>query len=51
MRMVRHSLPFLVVLFIFGTLAAQPTPVAATADQITQLQQQVADAKSSADNA
>src|SRR5664279_2490336 len=51
MRLARKILQFLVVLFFLGTLAAQPVPALTNADQIAQLQQQVADAKSSADNA
>ena len=51
MQRFRIVLPVLVILFFLGTLAAQSTPAPATADQISQLQQQVADAKGSADNA
>jgi ammonium transporter, Amt family len=55
MRMLRKLSPFLLILLMSGTLIAQAaSPVAsapATSSQIAQLQQQVADAKSSADNA
>jgi len=55
MRWVQKLLPLFFVLFLAGTLAAQSTPSGANppsqADQIAQLQQQVADAKGSADNA
>src|SRR5271165_144731 len=52
MQWVRRFLPFLFLVLLAGTLAAQsnqsaPDPAA----QIAQLQQQVADAKGSADNA
>ncbi len=51
MRLTRKFLALL-VLFLFGaSLAAQAGPAASTADRIAQLQQQVAEAKSSADNA
>src|SRR5208282_3941510 len=52
MRLVRKFLPFFLLILLASTLAAQSAP--ATADpaaQIAQLQQQVADAKGSADNA
>ncbi|MGD0929991.1 MAG: ammonium transporter [Candidatus Korobacteraceae bacterium] len=53
--MLRKLSPFLLILLMSGTLIAQAaSPVAsapATSSQIAQLQQQVADAKSSADNA
>ncbi len=51
MLLARKILQFLLVLFLLGTLAAQPVPAPTNAGQIAQLQQQVADAKSSADNA
>jgi len=51
MQRFRMVLPVLVILFFLGTLAAQSTPAPTTADQISQLQQQVTDAKGSADNA
>jgi len=47
MRVLRKLTPFLVTLPLAGTLAAQ----AAQPDRIAQLQQQIADAKGSADNA
>jgi len=50
-RLLRNFLPFLVILIFIGNIAAQSTPAPATADQIAQLQRQIADAKSSADNA
>ena len=54
MRLVRKLSPFLLILLLSGTLIAQAasaTDAAAPSSQIAQLQQQVADAKSSADNA
>ena len=55
MRLVRKLSPFLLTLVLCGTLVAQAaSPAADTAvqgSQIAQLQQQVADAKGSADNA
>src|SRR5271169_2591639 len=52
MRLVRKFSPFFFLFLLAGTLAAQSTPAAPDpAAQIAQLQQQVADAKSSADNA
>ncbi len=55
MRMLRKLSPFLLILLLSGTLMAQAASAAADtaapSSQIAQLQQQVADAKSSADNA
>ncbi|MGA2904764.1 MAG: ammonium transporter [Candidatus Korobacteraceae bacterium] len=54
MRLVRKLTPFLLIVLLAGTLAAQTSAAADTApqgSQIAQLQQQIADAKSSADNA
>jgi ammonium transporter, Amt family len=53
MRLARKFLSCLFVMVLAGTLAAQTLPTAAPAqsDQIAQLQQQIADAKGSADNA
>ncbi len=51
MRLVHKLLPFLMVLFFTAALAAQSVPAAANAPTIAQLQQQIADAKGSADNA
>ena len=51
MQRYRMVVAFLILLLSVGTLAAQSTPDPSTADQIAQLQQQVADAKGSADNA
>ncbi len=48
MRLVHKLLPLLIVPFTAATLVAQSAPVAPT---IAQLQQQIADAKGSADNA
>src|SRR5664280_3002392 len=59
MRLLQKLLPFVVLILWAGTLVAQSAPVAtpgandgaAPADRIAQLQQQIADAKGSADNA
>ena len=53
MRLLRKLSPFLLLLLLSGTLIAQAasTNAAVPSSQIIQLQQQVADAKSSADNA
>src|SRR5664280_328259 len=59
MRLFQKLLPFVVLILLAGTLVAQSAPVAtpgandgaAPADRIAQLQQQIADAKGSADNA
>ncbi len=55
MRLLRKLSPFLLILLLSGTLVAQAASAAADtaapASQIAQLQQQVADAKGSADNA
>ena len=52
MQLVRRSLPFFFLILLAGSVVAQsPQAAPDTADQIAQLQQQVADAKSSADNA
>jgi len=53
MRVVRKLLSVLLLLLLAGALAAQTSPAgpAAQPDRIAQLQQQLADAKSSADNA
>jgi Amt family ammonium transporter len=50
MRLVRNCLPLIALLFLIASSAAQPIP-AAGAEKIAQLQQQVAQAQSSADNA
>src|ERR1039457_6885335 len=58
MRLFQKLLPFVVLILLAGTLVAQSAPVAtpgpndgaAQADRIAQLQQQIADAKGSADN-
>ena len=50
MRLVRKLLPWFFVLAFAATLAAQAAP-AAPPPTIAQLQQQIADAKGSADNA
>src|ERR1039458_3071378 len=59
MRLVQKLLPFVLLILLAGTLMAQSTPAAtpganegaAQGDRIAQLQQQIADAKGSADNA
>ena len=55
MRLVQKLLPFLAVMMLAGMLAAQSTTATTDAgvqaDRIAQLQQQIADAKGSADNA
>jgi len=55
MRLVRKLSPFLLILLLSSTLIAQATPAAADTavpgSQIAQLQQRIADAKGSADNA
>ena len=52
MRLVRKFLPLVFLFLLAGTLVAQSTSTAPDpAAQIAQLQQQVADAKGSADNA
>src|SRR5580704_17900533 len=55
MRLVQKLLPFVLLILLAGTLIAQSTPganePAAQADRIAQLQQQITDAKGSADNA
>src|ERR1039458_4864978 len=59
MRLVQKLLPFVLLILLAGTLMAQSTPPstpganegAAQGDRIAQLQQQIADAKGSADNA
>jgi len=55
MRLVRRLLPVFLLLLSACTLMAQASPggvgTSAQADALTQLQQQIADAKSSADNA
>src|SRR5271169_5997315 len=52
MQLVRKFLPFLLLILLAGSAAAQSTQAAPdTAAQIAQLQQQIADAKGSADNA
>ena len=50
MRLVKKLLPWFFLLFA-ATLTAQPAPVAPDAPTIAQLQQHIADAKGSADNA
>ena len=51
MRLVRKLLPLLLVLLLLGALTAQTSSPAGDHAALVQLQQQVADAKSSADNA
>src|SRR5271165_4559734 len=51
MKSVRKFLPFLFLILMACTLAAQATQAPDTAAQIAQLQQPIADAKGSADNA
>ncbi|MGB8771125.1 MAG: ammonia channel protein, partial [Candidatus Korobacteraceae bacterium] len=59
MRLVQKLLPFMLLILLASALVAQSTPVAASGandgaapgDRIAQLQQQIADAKGSADNA
>ena len=59
MQLVRKLLPFVLLIVMAGSLVAQSTPVATQGandaagqgDRIAQLQQQIADAKGSADNA
>ncbi len=51
MRLFRKCSPFLLILLLGGVLAAQSAPAAAPTDRIAALQAQIADAKSSADNA
>ncbi len=59
MRLFQKLLPFVLLILLAGTLVAQSTPAAtpganegaAQGDRIAQLQQQIADAKGSADNA
>jgi Amt family ammonium transporter len=51
MRLLMKFSTVLIVCFAIGTVSAQSTPSASQPDRIEQLQQQVADAKSSADNA
>jgi Amt family ammonium transporter len=51
MRSVRKSLPFLFLILMAGSLAAQSAQAPDPTAQIAQLQQQIADAKGSADNA
>jgi Amt family ammonium transporter len=51
MRLVHKLLPFLMVVFFAATLTAQSAPSSANGPTIAQLQQQIADAKGSADNA
>src|SRR5450759_1468331 len=59
MRLVQKLLPFVLLILLAGTLAAQSPPAAtpganegaAQGDRIAQLQQQIAEAKGSADNA
>src|SRR5271155_3780447 len=55
MRLLRKLSPFLLLLLLSGTLIAQAAPAATdtavSSSQIVQLQQQIADAKGSADNA
>jgi Amt family ammonium transporter len=51
MRLFMMVSALLIVFFVIGTVSAQSTPSSSRPDRIEQLQQQVADAKSSADNA
>ena len=51
MQLLMKFSTLLIVFFFIGTVSAQSTPSASQPDRIEQLQQQVADAKSSADNA
>jgi Amt family ammonium transporter len=51
MRLLMKFSTLLIVFFVLGTVSAQSTQSAGQPDRIEQLQQQIADAKSSADNA
>ena len=51
MRLFMMVSALFIVFFVIGTVSAQSTPSSSRPDRIEQLQQQVADAKSSADNA
>ena len=51
MRLLMKFSSLLIVFFVIGTVSAQSTPSAGQLDRIEQLQQQIADAKGSADNA
>jgi ammonium transporter, Amt family len=51
MRLLKGLLPLLIVTFFLGTLSAQTTTLASQPDRIEQMQQQIADARSNADNA
>ena len=51
MRVLMKFSTLLIVFFVIGTVSAQSTSSANQPDRIEQLQQQIADAKSSADNA
>ncbi len=51
MRTVRKFFPIFIALLFISTLAAQTSPTAASPDRLEQLQQQITEAKSSADNA
>ena|SRR5208283_3453604 len=51
MRLLKKVLPLLIALFFVGTLAAQTASPASPSERLEQLQPQVADAKSNADNA
>jgi ammonium transporter, Amt family len=51
MRLLQKVLPFLLLFVFAASLAAQTVPSAADTPTIAQLQQQIADAKGSADNA
>ena len=50
MRCIKKLLPLLIVFAFLGTLAAQTTAAPTPADRIAQLEQQIAEAKSNADN-
>jgi ammonium transporter, Amt family len=51
MRLLQKVLPFLLLFVFAASLSAQTSPVAPETPTIAQLQQQIADAKGSADNA
>ena len=51
MRSAQKFLPLLFLILLVGSVAAQSAPAPDPAAQIAQLQQQIADAKGSADNA
>ena len=51
MRLLMKFSSLLIVFFVIGSVSAQSAASASQPDRIEQLQQQIADAKSSADNA